>query len=75
MAFFRWDRCRSRTTCRSRQHHPAVAPGPNEAEAALAVMKLAEARAQIALNPAIAEEVPEACLKIGLHNVYLNHLP
>jgi carbamoylphosphate synthase small subunit len=30
-----------RTTV-SRQHHPAVAPGPNEAEAALAVMQLAE---------------------------------
>ena len=61
-------------TAVGRQHHPAVAPGPNEAEAALAVMELAEARAQLALNPAIAKWTPEACLKIFLHNAHRNHI-
>jgi hypothetical protein len=45
------------------QYHSIVAPGPNEAGAALALMELAKARAEIALNPAIVEPMPEACFK------------
>ena len=56
------------------QHHPAVAPGTNEAEAALPLMELAVARTEIALNPAVRERMPEARLKTFLDGAHLIHI-
>ena len=40
------------------QHHPVVLTPPDEAQAALAFVQLAEARTQIALHPTVIEEMP-----------------
>jgi hypothetical protein len=53
------------------QHHPIVTPGANEAEAALPLLELAEARTEIALNPAVRERMPEARLKTFLDGAHL----
>src|ERR1035437_2684547 len=55
-------------------HPPAVAPGTNEAEAALPLMELAVARTEIALNPAVRERMPEARLKTFLDGAHLIHI-
>ncbi len=52
-------------------HHPAVAPGADEAEAALPFMELAVARTEIALNPTFRERMPEARVKTFLEGAHL----
>jgi hypothetical protein len=42
------------------EHHPIVLPATHEAKAALPLVKLAEARADIALNATVFETVPMA---------------